>query len=45
MWMDNCVCCNCENHVFVPLESDKCPKCGAIGTLKWFDEDNPEIEV
>lgn len=42
-YRDDCFCNNCETHVFVERGADKCPICGAVGTLSWWDEVWPEL--
>lgn len=45
MYADHVFCCNCESEMFVPCGADICPRCRAIGTMMWVDEDEQEIEV
>lgn len=45
MYTDHVFCCNCESEMFIPCGSNICPRCGAVGTMMWANEEEPEVEV
>ena len=42
---DNIVCTNCGYDGVVNVGVEKCPACKEDGTLKWKDENDPEVTL
>ena len=46
MFCDFVRCTNCgTEEMNIKRGEEICPLCGAIGTLSWVDDENPEVEV